>query len=193
MAKLTVSFRGNPLEIHHCHDGILTVGRDPDNTIRIDNPAVAGKQLIIDLEHPAGPQLLCEAGSRPVTVNGKAVDRHPLRDGDCIQLGEHTLLFSDDGRTEANASKPLPEATLQFLNGKNIGRIVPLKRALTRLGKAGDSIAVVARRRQGFFLSALERGEAIRINGEPLGDRTVSLGPGDIIEINDNRLLFDVI
>ncbi|BCX88169.1 hypothetical protein MIN45_P0537 [Methylomarinovum tepidoasis] len=193
MAKLTVSFHGNPLEIHHCHEGVLTIGRDPDNTIRIDSPAVAGKQIIIDLEHPSGPQLFCEAGTQPVKVNGHVVDQHSLRDGDHIQLGEHTLLFHDDGPADTHAPKPPPEATLQFLNGKNIGRIVPLKRALTRLGKAGDSIAVVARRKQGFYLSCLEQGEAICLNGEPLGDRTVALRPGDVIEINGNRLLFDVI
>ncbi len=81
------------------------------------------------------------------------------------------------------------QASLQVLNGKHIGRMIPLKRALTRLGNH-ESVAVIARRKDGYFLSCLSGGENIKLNGNPLGDRTVQLKPGDRLEIDRNLLLF---
>ena len=199
MAKLKLSFKGNTLKVHRCDSGIVTVGRDPDNTIRIDSLAVAPKHVIIDLDHPDGPELVRECDdSFPVQVNGKAVQRHRLADGDIISLGKHTLTFSTEASPFAPASpaEPLapvekePEAILQFLNGKNIGRVIPLKQAMVRLGHSGNGIAVIARRKKGYFLSSLEGGKEIRINGEPLGERTVALNHGDKIEIDRSRMLF---
>lgn len=36
MVKLTVCFNGNPIKIHQFDGGIITIGRDPDNTLRIE-------------------------------------------------------------------------------------------------------------------------------------------------------------
>ncbi len=195
MAKLKLSFKGNTIQVHHCDGGVVTVGRDPDNTIRIDSLAIAPKHVIIDLDHPDGPELVRESDDRfPVRVNGKPVDRHQLTDGDIIGLGKHTLTFFAETAPQApeppKAPEKEPEAVLQFLNGKNIGRVIPLKQAMVRLGHTGSGIAVIARRRNGYFLSGLEGDRDIKINGEPLGDRTVALNHGDKIEIDRTRLLF---
>ena len=197
MAKLTLSFKGNTIKVHRCDRGIVTVGRDPDNTIRIDSLAVAPKHIIIDLDQPDGPELVRESDDRfPVRVNGKPADRHQLTDGDIIGLGKHTLTFSTEtspGTSETDMETPEkePTAVLQFLNGKNIGRVIPLKQAMVRLGHTGDgAAAVIARRRNGYFLSSLEGGRDIKVNGDPLGDRTVALNHGDQIEIDRSRLLF---
>ncbi len=198
MAKLTLSFKGNTIQVHRCDRGIVTVGRDPDNTITIDSLAVAPKHIIIDLDQADGPELVRECDDRfPVRVNGEPVDRRRrLSDGDIIGLGKHTLTFSAEtspraSETAAETKPPAkePTAVLQFLNGKNIGRVIPLKQAMVRLGHT-DNGAVIARRRNGYFLSSLEGGQDIRINGEPLGDRTVALNHGDKIEIDRSRLLF---
>ncbi len=196
MAKLKLSFKGDTISVHHCDGGIVTVGRDPDNTIRIDSLAIAPKHIIIDLDHPDGPELVRESDDRfPVRVNGKPADRHQLVDGDIIGLGKHTLTFFAETRASRTPVSPKtpekePEAVLQFLNGKNIGRVIPLKQAMVRLGHTGGGIAVIARRRNGYFLSCLEGGQDIKINGDSLGDRTVALNHGDEIEIDRARLLF---
>jgi len=49
---------------------------------------------------------------------------------------------------------------------------------------------VIARRKDGYFLSSLSGGEKIKLNGHPLEDRTVQLKPGDKLEIDRNLLLF---
>lgn len=83
------------------------------------------------------------------------------------------------------------EASLQILSGKHIGRVIPLKCALTRLGNH-DSVAIIARRKNGYFLSSLTGGEKIKINGDPLGNRIIRLNCGDRLEIDHNQLLFHV-
>jgi len=198
MATLTLSFRGTTQKVHRVDSGIITIGRDPDNTLCIDSLAIAPKHVIIDFDHSDGPKLILEDNQYPVLINGKSVDQHQLSHGDLISLGKHTLCYTtDDWDNKAlepppDFPKPHKEAGLQILNGKNIGRVIPLKRAMTRLGNPGGSIAVIAARKNGFFLSSLEGGERIRVNGQPVGEQTIELTPGDRLEINDNKLLFYV-
>ncbi|GAB4358783.1 MAG: FHA domain-containing protein [Methylohalobius sp. ZOD2] len=195
MAKLTVSFKGKLVRAHQFDSGVVTVGRDPDNTICIDSLAIAPKHLIIDLEHPDGPQLMREDERFPVEVNGHAIERQRLASGDVIHLGKHTLHYvaekagASGGDIQAKMPPKQVEASLQILNGKNIGRVIPLKRALTRLGSDG-CIAVIARRQNGHFLSSLEGGDQIKVNGDPLGARTLLLNPGDRLTIAANFFIF---
>lgn len=193
MVKLTVSFKGNPIKTHQFDGGIITIGRDPDNTICIDSLGIAPKHVIIDLEHRKGPQLMREDERFPVEVNGHSTYRHLLAHGDTIRLGKYTLHYADERANPAiQLAEPdgeESEASLQILSGKNIGRIIPLKRALTRLGNH-DSVAVIARRKNGYFLSSLTGGERIKINGNPLKDQTIRLNCGDKLEIDNNQLMF---
>ncbi len=194
MVKLTVSFKGNLIETHQFDGGIITIGRDPDNTICIEASSIAPKHAIIDLEHPKGPQLMREDERFPVEVNGHPTDRHLLAHGDTIRLGNHTLHYANEQANPAIQTPAEPDgedsaASLQILTGKNIGRVIPLKRALTRLGNH-DSVAIIARRKNGYFLSSLTGGERIKINGQPLGDQTIQLSCGDTFEIDNNRLMF---
>ncbi len=192
MVKLTVSFKGKLIETHQFDGGIITIGRDPDNTISIKALSIAPKHLIIDLEHPKGPQLMRADERFPMEVNGRPTDRHLLAHGDTIRLGNHTLHYAAEQVNPAlqtPADEEEPEASLQILNGKNIGRLIPLKRALTRLGNH-SSVAVIARRKNGYFLASLTGGERIKINGHPLGNQTIQLNCGDTLEIDHNRLMF---
>lgn len=128
----------------------------------------------------------------PVEVNGHPTDRHWLAHGDIIRLGKHTLHYEQVNpviQTPAEPDRKEPEASLQILSGKNIGRIIPLKHALIRLGNHA-SVAVIARRKNGYFLSSLTGGERIKINGNPLGNQTIRLNCGDKLEIDNNRWMF---
>lgn len=90
---------------------------------------------------------------------------------------------------ERRPSAGTTEASLQILRGKHIGRVIPLKRALTRLGHHG-SVAIIARREDGYFLASLTSGESVKVNGIPVGDQTVRLKRSDTLEIDQNLLLF---
>ncbi len=196
MAKLTLRFRDEIKKIHQFDSGIITIGRDHDNTICIDSLAIAPKHVIIDFDHPEGPRLLREDDQFPVRINGKAVERHQLQDRDVISLGKHTIVYQAEGKpTKDNAETPgyldpIPQAGLQILNGKNIGRLIPIKRSMIRLGYPGGSIAVIALRKDGFYLSRLDGGGQITINGSPIDDKAIQLNDGDRLQIDDRKFMF---
>jgi pSer/pThr/pTyr-binding forkhead associated (FHA) protein len=72
-----------------------TVGRLPDNDIRIDNPAVSGHHsLIINILNDS---FLEDLNSTNGTyVNGKLIKKHALQHGDVITCGHHQLRFVED-------------------------------------------------------------------------------------------------
>ena len=93
---------------------------------------------------------------------------------------------------EMQLSVSSTEANLQILNGKHIGRLIPLNRALTRLGKAGSGIVVIARRKEGYFLSPLESEQTIRVNKHSVGQQSIRLAHGDTLEIDETAMQFFV-
>ncbi|MDH4107265.1 MAG: FHA domain-containing protein [Gammaproteobacteria bacterium] len=76
-----------------------TIGRLPDNDVRIDNPAVSGHHsLIINILNDS---FLEDLNSTNGTyVNGKLIKKHALQHGDVITIGHHQLRFADDRSTE---------------------------------------------------------------------------------------------
>ncbi|NNF16095.1 MAG: FHA domain-containing protein, partial [Gammaproteobacteria bacterium] len=78
-----------------------TVGRLPDNDVRIDNPAVSGHHsLVINILNDS---FLEDLNSTNGTyVNGKLVKKHALQHGDVITIGHHQLRFVDDDKEDAD-------------------------------------------------------------------------------------------
>jgi len=76
-----------------------TIGRLPDNDVRIDNPAVSGHHsLIINILNDS---FLEDLNSTNGTyVNGKLIKKHALQHGDVITIGHHQLRFSDQPTSE---------------------------------------------------------------------------------------------
>jgi pSer/pThr/pTyr-binding forkhead associated (FHA) protein len=72
-----------------------SVGRLPDNDIRIDNPAVSGHHsLIINILNDS---FLEDLNSTNGTyVNGKLIKKHALQNEDVITIGHHQLRYLDD-------------------------------------------------------------------------------------------------
>jgi hypothetical protein len=85
-------------------DGLITIGRSPDNTIVINNPSVSARHAQLQL---AGETYrLKDLGSTNGTqVNGKPVTETLLRFDDRIRFG------AAEGRYESDAigSRPLPQ------------------------------------------------------------------------------------
>ncbi|MDX1405193.1 MAG: FHA domain-containing protein [Woeseiaceae bacterium] len=77
-----------------------TIGRLPDNDVRIDNPAVSGHHsLIINILNDS---FLEDLNSTNGTyVNGKLIKKHALQHGDVITIGHHQLRFVDQQATDA--------------------------------------------------------------------------------------------
>jgi len=98
MPRLVLSLDGQQLAEYNMSRERYTIGRLPDNDIRIDNPAVSGHHaLIINILNDS---FLEDLNSTNGTyVNGEIVKKHALQHGDVITVGHHALRFVD-GETD---------------------------------------------------------------------------------------------
>jgi len=108
VAKLSLSFKGRPIVVHHFDESskAITIGRSPACTLVIDSLAVAPIHAKI-IATPTGNQITAMANEMPTLVNNHSITEHLLTHGDIIQIGKHTLSFAEDGQTFG----PLTRAT----------------------------------------------------------------------------------
>jgi pSer/pThr/pTyr-binding forkhead associated (FHA) protein len=94
MARLVLHLDGQTLAEYNMSKERYTIGRLPDNDIRIDNPAVSGHHaLVINILNDS---FLEDLNSTNGTyVNGKIIKKHALQHGDVITVGHHALRFVD--------------------------------------------------------------------------------------------------
>ena len=77
---------------------VVTIGRLPDNTVIIDNPAVSGHHACASLD---GEHFILEdlESTNGTFVNDRRVTRHTLQNDDVVRVGNHTLVFdAEHGR-----------------------------------------------------------------------------------------------
>ena len=100
MARLILSLDNQVLAEYNMSKERYTIGRLPDNDVRIDNPAVSGHHsLIINILNDS---FLEDLNSTNGTyVNGKLIKKHALQHGDVITIGHHQLRFSDQQASDA--------------------------------------------------------------------------------------------
>lgn len=92
MAKLVLSQGGSVLNNFFIDKDRLSIGRDPHNDVRIDDPAVSREHAAI---LSVGNDCIIEdAGSSNGTyVNGARIGRQILRHGDVLHFGAYHLRF----------------------------------------------------------------------------------------------------
>jgi pSer/pThr/pTyr-binding forkhead associated (FHA) protein len=108
MARMILSLNGRVLAEYNLSRERCTIGRLPDNDIRIDNPAVSGHHsLVISILNDC---FLEDLNSTNGTyVNGKLIKKHALAHGDVVTIGQHQLRFIDSDLEHGNEA---PEKTL---------------------------------------------------------------------------------
>jgi type II secretory pathway predicted ATPase ExeA len=96
LAKVVLSTEGKAVGELHLVPGRKVIGRTPDNDLQIDSRFISrhhcqlvtgsdGVTVIEDLNSTNG-----------ITVRGKRVRRHTLRDGDVVGVGQHEILYVDE-------------------------------------------------------------------------------------------------
>jgi pSer/pThr/pTyr-binding forkhead associated (FHA) protein len=126
MARLILSLEGKTLAEYNMNKERYTIGRLPDNDIRIDNPAVSGHHsLIINILNDSFLEDL--SSTNGTYVNGKLIKKHALQHGDVITAGHHQLRFVED---EENTQDEFEKTMV----------IQPSQRPLERLQAAVSSV-----------------------------------------------------
>ena len=93
MAKIVVKFDERVLG-EYVVESEVTIGRLPDNTVVIDNPAVSGHHARISIE---GDDYVVEdlRSKNGTYLNEQHVLRAALRNHDVLLIGKHKLVFDE--------------------------------------------------------------------------------------------------
>lgn len=155
-------------------DAPVTIGRQPDNAVVIDNAAVSSHHACV---YRDGDRFVVEdlQSTNGTFVNGTRISRRNLRPGDMLVVGSHTLLL--DGK----ATAPPPEASGAEVRSPGAGEtvFVDKRTMLERLAMNSD-----AHRKHQALLATLQDVEthAKTAKGEisgPLGVLRVVNGQAD--------------
>ncbi len=193
-----------------------TLGRRPYNDIVIDNLAVSGEHAVLQMT--GGDVLLEDLNSTNGTyLNGKAIKKQQLQNGDSIEIGKYKIKFVGDGAADnfdktmvVKAQPPAPpaarpiapqstgesiahgalHASIKVLSGAASGREVPLTKVVTTIGKPGVAVAAITRRHQGYVVHHVEGAGNPTLNGTPIKAEPVSLKNGDLIELAGTQMQF---
>jgi hypothetical protein len=205
MPKLTVFFKDKAIHSALFEKGIVHIGRDETNDISIDSLAVAPSHAVIIIrdDECTIKQL---NDNFPLVINGEPIKIGNLNNNDLISMGKHTLIFnitesvmlpnsSNDEdlklfNQEIEGDLYLPAGNLQIMSGNNIGKILPLRKNMTRLGHNGNGVISISKRKDGYFISVLENTGTITVNNEPLNDKSLKLNANDILVVDDTSLQF---
>lgn len=184
--RLEITFNSNKLSEVALDKEVMNIGRKADNDIRIENLAVSGHhaKLLTIFEDSFLEDLNSTNGTY---VNGKSIDKHPLKNGDIIIIGKHELCYINENETldadektvlirppsekKDDSNRPigtpdltslhrdenLTSASLRIINGKTAGKQLPLQQPLVKLGQAGVEVAKIVRRPDGHFIFGLEQ------------------------------------
>jgi pSer/pThr/pTyr-binding forkhead associated (FHA) protein len=105
MPKLLLKHEGVTLSSYKLDKDEVSIGRNPDNTIQLDDAAVSGNHARI--ERQANNYLdnhfdfyIEDLGSTNGTkVNGKRISRQMLKHGDSLHIGAHHFIY-DSGQVQ---------------------------------------------------------------------------------------------
>jgi pSer/pThr/pTyr-binding forkhead associated (FHA) protein len=183
--NLVLSIRHQALRHIAIDKPTLTIGRRSYNDLMLDDLTVSGEHAVIHTA--AGASSIHDLKSRNGTlVNGEAVTRRALVDGDRIEIGVYSMRYLRDpapGEPGDPRSLPMRRASVRRLSGADAGTLLRLERPITSLGNEEGQVAVLARRRSGYYLTHLEGPTYPLVNGESIGLVAHPLANDDLIEL----------
>ena len=106
MAKLILKYEDRTLQEFAIGAEEVQIGRLPDNTVAIDNPAVSGRHASV---MRVGESYILKdlASTNGTFVNDARITEQFLHDGDVVHVGKHTILFINP--SQPDTPKPLPD------------------------------------------------------------------------------------
>ena len=114
MAKIVVKFKGQLVKEVAIGPKGITIGRNPDNDIQIDNIAVSRQHARI---YRQGYAFYIEdlKSTNGVFLNGKLLNwKSGLNHNDQISIGKHTLVFVEEPKDRPAGKAPSADETLHL-------------------------------------------------------------------------------
>ena len=208
MPKMIVSIDGVVIKEVQLTKDRTTLGRRPYNDIVIDNLAVSGEHSVMQM---SGADVFLEDlnSTNGTYVNGKAIKKQQLQNGDTVEIGKYKIKFAHDGAPASHekttvissgavvgSAEPAAQASavgnaaIKVMSGAATGREVPLVKVVTTIGKPGVAVAAITRRPHGYVVALVEGAVKPTVNGTALGTEAVHLKHGDLIELAGTQMQF---
>jgi FHA domain len=203
MPKMIVSIDGVVIKEVQLTKDRTTLGRRPYNDIVIDNLAVSGEHAVMQM---SGTEVFLEDlnSTNGTYVNGKAIKKQQLQNGDTVEIGKYKIKFVHDGAADQHekttvinsgsvvGAEPtmVGNAAIRVMSGAAAGREVPLVKVVTTIGKPGVAVAAITRRPHGYVVALVEGAVKPTINGAALTTEAVNLHNGDLIELAGTQMQF---
>lgn len=170
----------------------LTIGRRPSNDIVIDDLAISGEHAVIVTED--SDSFLEDLNSTNGTqINGQPVRKHFLQDGDVVELAQYRIRYVEKCQETTvihpeNLQNQIP--VIKVVNGPAAGRLLPLNKMLTTIGRTDEQVAAIVRNKNDFDITFIEGEDYPLVNGAPLGVNSRRLRHGDRIVVAGAEFLF---
>ena len=141
MARLILMFNKQVIKEYPLLKDSITIGRNEDNTITIDNLAVSGYHARIDI---AGPNFIVTdlQSTNGIFVNDKKVVSHKLSHGDNVMVGKHVILFVGVEKAQEEGQKMDMDKTMMLDTAKQ-KELLAKQQAAPQAGKAAEKIGVI--------------------------------------------------
>ena len=135
MARLILSLGGQVLAEFNMTKERYTVGRLPDNDVRIDNLAVSGHHsLIINILNDSFLEDL--SSTNGTYANGKLIKKHALQHGDVVTVGHHQLRYVESVAEEEEQDDEFARTMIIDSSQEGVQ-----KAAIKSLASAGAQVA----------------------------------------------------
>jgi hypothetical protein len=209
MPKITVMMDGTVHSEVTLTKERTSIGRRPYNDVVIENLTVSGEHAVL---LKTGDQVTVEDlhSTNGTYIDGKAVKRQVLRDGDVMDMGKYkvrfetneneafdrTMLHKPQAATPAAvapvAAPAAPElkGVIKVLTGAAAGREMALTKVVTTIGKPGVSVAAITQRRHNYFVHHVDGHERLTLNGNTVGEEPIVLKHGDRILLAGTEMQF---
>jgi pSer/pThr/pTyr-binding forkhead associated (FHA) protein len=139
MARLFLTFEDRVIREVALSGGIVTIGRQADNLLQIDNPAVSGYHAKVYWE--SDHYILEDIESFNGTfVNNHRIHRTTLADGDKVFIGKHTLVFRAQDTDALSASPRAFDRSVSQQSELDKARLLQLDRTVILDTKRGKEI-----------------------------------------------------
>jgi len=160
MPKILLKYNEKVVKEITLTDVVVTIGRNADNDLVIDNLAVSGHHARIARLDDAF--VIQDTGStNGIFLNGEKVAQHTLQYGDQIMIGKHVVVFQDDAAVAAS-----PPLAVEGSGALRFGRYEVVK----EIGRGAMGTVYLGRDTVGHRNVAVKTLRLERVDSQELSD-----------------------
>jgi len=173
MAKFILEFNGIRLREIPIEKEIITIGREKDNDIAIENLAVSRYHTrLIQKEDKFILEDL--ASSNGTFVNKSKIDRYELKEEDVILIGKHTLIFKKENEGSVSIPNPHFKERTGILDTRKHREL--LAKSLQQRAEKRDAIVEL----KGVIAYISDSGKVKEVQ---LNKKVTTIGKGDAADV----------